>query len=349
MFRRGPVAIVFAVACVLVGCVADETEPAASADDGGAVDGTSLAVRAVVGGLDGPTQFAVGPDGTWFVAQLSGGENDEAGSVVPVDPATGVVGEAVRTGLDKPTGVAVFDGRLWVQERRRLTVSTLDGSEVEVVVDDMAFNGRSSGSLSVDVVDGGERLLFATTGSLRSRIEPPASPTLSSGVLWAVGPDGAVEPVGSGFKNAYAQVRASDGTLWTVEIADGVYDGEVALDEVVAVAEGADHGWPHCVDDNRPVAEFDGTAERCADVPGSLIVFDRGATPTSIVESPWQPGELLVALWNAGEVVSVPADGGAVATLLDSVERPQQLVVDDGRLYLIDFGNGEILELSAGA
>ncbi len=78
-------------------------------------------------------------------------------------------------------------------------------------------------------------------------------------------------------------------------------------------------------------------------------MFDRGATPTSIVESPWQPGELLVALWNAGEVVSVPADGGAVATLLDSVERPQQLVVDDGRLYLIDFGNGEILELSAGA
>lgn len=300
----------------------------------------------VVAGLDGPTQLAVGDDGEWYVSLLAGAENDSTGQVVRLDPddlsADPVV---VIDGLDKPTGVAVFADQLWVMERRRLTRGPLDGSERTVVVDDMAFNGRSQGSLTVD----GERLLFDTSGSLSRLDEVVGSPQSASGVLWSVDANGEILPVATGFKHAYAQTRSSDGTLWTTELADGRYDDLPAPDEVVAVVEGADHGWPTCVGDNRPVVEFGGTAESCASVPRSHVLFELGATPTSIVVAPWDDDRLIVALWNRGEVVSMPIAEPVTAAnsmvVFDGAARPQHLVVDEGRVLLTDFASGQIFAL----
>lgn len=326
----------FLLAALTGACVADEPGSTSSSD----VDRFEAApFEVVVSGLSFPTQVAVAPDGRWFVVQLAGGENDATGEIVVVDATDGSIGAPVLTGLDKPTGVAVFDGRLWVQERRSLSAAELDGSGRVVAVDDLAFNGRSSGSLTVD----GDRLLFATTGSLRNRTDAPLDPASSSGVLWAVDARGDVAPVAWGFKNAYAQARTPDGTLWTSEIADGVYDGEVARDEIVAVVEGSDHGWPHCVDDGRPVEEFGGG---CDGVPSSLALFERGATPTSIVASPWEDGELLVSLWVTGEVVALSSDDGSVSVVFDGIAHPQQVFVDEGRVFVVDFDDGRILELS---
>ncbi len=300
-------------------------------------------------GLDGPTQLAVADNGDWYVAQLAGGEDEASGQIVRL-AAGDFEGprSVILDGLDKPTGVAVFAGSIWVMERNRLVRSNLDGSNVRVVVDDMVFNGRSEGSLTVD----GDRLLFDTSGRLDDRTENPVDPSTSSGVLWAITADETITPVAWGLKHAYAQTRDIAGVLWTTELADGTYDGQAAADEVVAVVPGADHGWPWCVGNNREVAEFGGTDDECSLVPSSQAVFSFGATPTGIAVAPWDKGQLLVALWVAGDVVSISADRvdapSTPVVVYADAERPQHLLVDGDRVLLVDHGSGEILALEEG-
>lgn len=309
---------------------------------------SDLAGTVVVAGLDGPTQLALAPDGTWYVAQLAGGENDGTGQVLRFDPdALAAEPAVVLDGLDKPTGVAVFGGDLWVMERDRLLRSNLDGGGLRVVLDNLVSNGRSEGSLSVD----GDRLLFDTSGTLSAMTATPVDPASSSGVLWSVDENEEVAPVAWGFKHAYAQARTADGTLWTTELADGRYDGVAAVDELVAVTEAADHGWPRCVGDNRAVAEHGGDEAGCADVPGSQAVFPSGSTPTGLAVSPWDPEVLLVALWLAGEVVAVSTADQltlpvAPVVVYSAAGQPQGLTVDGDRVLLVDHARGEVVALT---
>ncbi len=331
------------VACVglATGCVEDD--PSIVRSDGGLVG------EIVVEGLVGPTQLIIDDDGSWLVAQLAGGENDGTGQVVRLDPdELDTPPVVILGGLDKPTGVALFDGDLWVMERNRLTRGSVDGAadgaDRVVVADDLPSNGRSEGTLTVD----GDRLLYDTSGAL----EADGTPAAGSGILFAVtiDDDGAaqISEVATGFKHAYAHARTDDGALYTTEIGDGRYDGERPLDELVSVTEGADHGWPRCVGDNRPAVEYGGTDAACADVPRSLAVFPAGATPTSVVASPWNPEVLLVALWNEGEVVAVSATGGdsaAVEVVYSGAAHPQHLTVDGDRVLLTDHVSGRIVAL----
>ena len=327
------------LALLAAACVGDDAE-------------ASLRADVLVEGLAGPTQLIVDDDGFWWVAQLAGGENDGTGQVVRVDPgAPDDPPEVMLEGLDKPTGVALFAGELWVMERDRLTRGPIDGSvdgtDRLVVADELPTNGRSEGTLTVD----GDRLLFDTSG----RLESNGTPAEGSGILWAASPDDEITEVATGFKHAYAHVRTDDGTLYTTEIGDGRYDGERPLDELVPVTPGIDHGWPRCVGDNRPVAQYGGTVSGCADVPRPLAVFGAGATPTSVVVAPWDPAVLLVALWNEGRVVAVPVDastvpvdGNGYETVFDGVEHPQHLTVDGDRVLLTDHVAGRILALEDG-
>ncbi|MEM9465515.1 MAG: PQQ-dependent sugar dehydrogenase [Actinomycetota bacterium] len=302
----------------------------------------AFSTEVVVDGLDRPTQLAIADD-AWFLAQLNGGEDDATGQVLRLDPAAlDVAPVVVVDDLAKPTGVAVFADELWIMEERRLTRGPLDGTDREVVLDELAFNGRSEGTLTVD----GDRLLFDTSGSTRIGTGPGGSPTEISGALWAVSADGTIEQVAWGFKHAYAHVRSDDGVLWTTEMSDGSYDGVPARDEIVAVAEGANHGWPSCVDDNRPVVES-GVDAPCDGVPASLVTFEPGATPTGIAIAPWDPEVLVVALWVEQRLVTLPASGDEPPSLLtDVLERPQHIVADGDRLLVTDHEAGTIVAVS---
>ena len=300
----------------------------------------------IVRGLDGPTQLAL-TDDAWFVAQLNGGESDGTGQILRLDPDDlGAEPVVVLDGLQKPTGVALFAGELWVMEERRLTRGPLDGSARTVVVDEMAYNGRSQGTLTVD----GNRLLFNTSGTTRRPPGPDGSPVEVSGALWAVDASGSITSVAWGFKHAYAHVVDRAGTIWTTEMSDGSFDGAPAADEVVGVRAGSNHGWPSCVGDNRPVAES-GVADPCAGVPRSQATFDPGATPTGIAVAPWDAERFVVALWVEGRIVQLSrstSDAPAEIELLtDELRRPQHLVRDGDRLLVTDHEAGTIVAIEA--
>ncbi len=340
--RRLVWAAVIGAVVLLAACGSGEAPRAASIE---ALTGTP-----VVTGLDRPTQLFVDEEaGAWYVAQLAGGENAGSGEVVRIDPTDLDAEPVVVLGdLDKPTGVAVFGGRVWVMERNRLSHSALDGSNTTVVLEEMVFNGRSQGTLTVD----GDRLLFDTSGKLSVRTDEPVDPSVSSGVLWAIDNAGEISAVASGFKHAYAHTRAPDGTLWSTEMSDGSFDGQRAQDELVAIREGADHGWPRCVGDNRPVVEFDAGPADCADVPRSQALLGISSTPTSVVVAPWDPATLLVSLWVDGEVVAVTADPDAAPTepvvVYGDAENPQHLAIDGDRVLLVEHTAGRIVSLQPG-
>lgn len=311
-------------------------------------DGFNVSLWAT--GFDGPTQMLFAPNGDLIVAEINGGENDSLGRILRISATAADERLVLQTGLDKPTGIALAGDLLWVMERNRLSVTTLEpGAALNVVADELPSNGRSEGTLTT-TPDG--RLLYNTSGSKRGpdRVD-------GSGMLFAIedAAQGPQEPVmiASGFKHAYAHVVDESGQLWSVEMTDGTFDGERASDELVALRPGDDGGWPQCIDDNQPVIEFGGTAELCASSPRSHALFGPGATPTSMVIAPWDPDLFLVALWIRSQVVTVPVTAPTSGphtpqVFLQGIDSPQHLLVDGDGVLVSDHETGQILRITPG-
>lgn len=322
----------FTLALSVVGTAAATDDPrAVSVPDG-------YVARELVTGLSRPTQIAIVGDDA-IVAQLNGGEGDGTGQVVRVALDGSGEPEVLFSDLLTPTGVAVLDDEIWVMEKRTLSRGPLDGGDLTVVLDDMAYNGRSQGTLTVTPHG---RIMYDTSGTLDG-IDAAAG----SATLWALAPGSDPVPYATGFKHAYSRTFGPDGTLWETEVSDGRYDGEAAPDELVVVHDGDDFGWPQCVGDGRPVEFYDGTQDECDATPPSFALFDAGATPTSVAVAPWDSDVLLVSLWNEGRVVAIDATStelpAEVDDFLTGINHPQFLLADGDRLLVVDFDAGRIL------
>ncbi len=323
----------------LAGCAVDEPTTVA---DIIVEDGFSVSI--VADGFGGPTQVVPMADGDLIVAELNGGEGDGTGRVLRVDGHDPTRRTVLVDGLVTPTGVAVVDQRLWIMERRRLSVGPLgDPTDRTVVLDDLPFNGRSQGSLT-PLEPGG--VIYDTSGSRDPSRRDELRP--GSGMLWLLtSPDAEPRPYATGFKHAYGHVVDGDGVLWSTEMSDGRLDGVVPPDELVRVAEGDDFGYPRCVGDGTPVVELGADDRICGETPRSHALFEPGATPTSVAVAPWDPDVLVVALWNRGEVVTVPRTAAGrphrAQVLLAGVANPQHLVADGDRLLLSEFSGGRVL------
>ena len=334
---------VCALALFLAACAGSSSQ----ADELGLTIPDDFDVQLIASGFAGPTQMVHGQAGQLIVAELNGAENDGTGRVVQLDLADPDERIVLQTDLDKPTGIAVVGDRLWIMERQRLSYAGLEpGAERVVVADDLPFNGRSQGTLTVTA--GGD-LLYDTSGSKRGPDRVPGS-----GTLFRI-PNAAIETesevVATGFKHAYAHLIDPDGQLWAVEMTDGRFDELRASDELVAVTNGSDAGWPQCVDDNRPVLEFGGTAAECADKLASHALFGPGATPTSLALAPWDDSLFVVPLWLPGTVVTVPRsplpDGPHEPTVfIEGIESPQHVLANGDQLLISDHESGQLLAVS---
>ena len=301
--------------------------------------------------LQGPTQIIRGPDNTIWVALLAGAENAGSGQVVALSLTTGER-QIVLGNLRKPTGIAILDDALWIAAGRDLLRAPLDGAKAgppEVVLQNLPFNGRSNGTLTT-TPDG--KLLFETSGSLDG-----TQATARSGTLWLLDParPNAPSPLATGLKGAYAHTFDAAGRLWTTEIGDDTVDGDAPPEELNLVSAGANYGWPQCYGDRQPASNFGGTAAQCEETRAPTALFPIHATPTGIAAAPWDADTLLVALWNSakGEIVQVQLSSiegsvsGTVSPFLSGLQRPQHLLaLDDGRVFISDFGSGVIYALS---
>ena len=288
------------------------------------------AVEKVVERLPGPTQMILGPDDRLWVAQLNGEENAGDGQVIAIDLVTGVE-EVLIDELLKPTGIALLDGYLWIATRREIQRARLDvdgkPGAVEIVLNDLPFNGRSLGTLTVTPE---QALLYETSGN---RLGNAA--VAGSAILWQLDPANPTEPqvLATGLKNAYAHTFDSEGRLWTTDIGDDPVNGSSPPDELNFVIPGADFGWPLCFGMQEAATNYGGTKERCQQSRAPVALFDPRATPTSVVASPWTEDTLFVALWLQQSVVQVTVTPvgdnatGVVEPFLTGLQNPQHLLV----------------------
>jgi glucose/arabinose dehydrogenase len=342
--------ILFILLLALAACRV-ETEVA------GPVSSNSAAVvyttTPIVTGLRGPTQMIDGPDGRLWVAQLNGGENAGTGQVVAVDMGSGAQ-EVLVDGLTKPTGLAVTAGALWIAAGADVLQLPLDDAlrpgAPETVLADLPTNGRSNGTLTV-TPDG--RILFETSGRRQGN-----GALAGSGQLWALDPDDPTVPVSlaTGLKGAYAHLTDSAGVLWTTEIGDDPVNGQAPPDEINRVEAGGGYGWPGCYGLREPALNYGGTADLCAATLPPIALLPPRSTPTGIVESPWEPGVLLVALWQQGEIVRIdPATAtervaAVPEVILSGLGQPQHLLLTADGLLVSDHASGtiQLLQRTAG-
>lgn len=337
MHRASIAALLLGLTIASTACASDGSSTTVAGV--GVPDG--FAVELVADGFSGPTQFALAGDGRLIVAELNGAEGAGSGRVLGVDRVDPSAREVLVDHLLTPTGVAVDGDRLWIMEQRRLTVGPLaDPTDRTVVLDDLAFNGRSEGTLT-PVPGGG--ILYDTSGT-----RDGDTLVAGSGTLWFLaGPDARPEPFATGFKHAYAHTTAGDGRWFVTEISDGQLDGGSPPDELMIVARDDDFGYPKCIGDRKPVVAFGVTQATCDATPHSLALFAPQATPTAVAVAPWDPASVVVALWNAGSIVTVPATPGDVPQtpqrFIEGITHPQHLLADGSRLLVGDFDGGRIL------
>ena len=312
----------------LTGCVADEQVTDLGTD--------GFVVKEVFAGLDGPSHFSLLDDGRVLVSQLNGGENESSGQVLVVDIESGTK-QVLYSDLDKPTGVVAIDDEVFIMERRKLSKGNLSGGELQIIQDDLPFNGRSQGTLTVTP---NNTVLYNTSGLIKD-----GEVVEGSGTLWEFDPvQRESSKIATGFKHAYAHVFVDD-ELWVTEIGDGTFDGEVPQEKILKVSKGSDAGWPKCIDDQKPVLEFEGTKQYCESTIEPLALFEPRSTPTSVVASPWNSDELIVALWNDSKVVVVNTKTRKVEILVENLENPQSLLVKGNMVMLLEFKTGRILSI----
>lgn len=295
-----------------------------------------------VAGLRGPTQMTFGPDGRLWLTQLAGGENAGTGQVIAADPQTQEQQILLRD-LFKPTGLAVTETDLWVMAGNRLLRAPITQNGVgrlEPVLENLPNNGRSLGTLTL-TPDGG--LLFETSGALTAN-----GAQKDSGILWQLDLENPKnpEPLATGLKGAYGHIFAPDGTLYSTEIGDDWMNGGPPPDELNVVEAGADYGWPKCYGRQLPAKNTGGTETFCQTTKSPLALFARGATPTSVAISPFEPEKLFVALWTPSQVAQIDAQTGEVIPFMTDITLPQHLLTDGDTLLVSSFADGVVYRVS---
>jgi glucose/arabinose dehydrogenase len=305
----------------------------------------------ITSGLVGPTQMILGPDGRLWVAQLAGGENEGRGQIVAVDLASGEQ-TVLLENLLKPVGIAVLDSFLWIAARNDLLRAPISGGgdigQVESVLADLPFNGRSIGTLTVSPAG---RLIYETSGA-RSGNEAVAG----SAALWELDPADPTNPqvIATGLKNGYAHAFDAAGRLWLTDIADDPVNGQPPPDELNLWSPNADFGWPKCFGPQTPATNYGGDQAFCRTTRPAVALFPPRSTPTSIIASPWEEHVLLVALWLESVVLRVPVTiqgdnaVGAPEPFLTGLRNPQHLLaLADGSLLVSDFATGTVYQIQA--
>ena len=325
----------------------------------------------LISGLAGPTQIALGPQGSWLVAELggedpSGDENGSTGRILLIDPKTKIK-RVLAEGLDKPTGVAWIDNTVWIMVRRGIVrfpltdaplASLMKSKEIpaiQTVVSDLPFNGRSEGTLT-PLPTG--TFLYETTGNIKqSDASGEGLPEEGSGTLWSFDPQtNKSTAIAIGLKNSYAHVALSDGRVATTELGDNIdiepLDEENILETVTAAKSGKapqTFGWPICDAAGKPLTKAD--SPRCSEATPALRSFPAHLTPTGIAQ---YGKDLYVSLFVSGQIMRLPNDAltptatplnkrPAAQVWASDLEGPHTLLVDGTRLLVTETTAGRIV------
>ncbi|MEP7344052.1 MAG: PQQ-dependent sugar dehydrogenase [Gemmatimonadaceae bacterium] len=218
-----------------------------------------------------PRLMAVGPNGVVYVSQPSSGQVTR---LVDAD-GNGVAEtqDVVASGLDRPHGLAVKDGWLYVAN---------SGSVVRVKLD---AAGKSTGSLekiaefssggghwSRTVIFGPDGKMYVAIGSTCNICEEKSD---ERAAVLRFDADGSNRHLfAKGLRNAVGMaVHPRTGEIWVTQNERDNLEPEhedLPPEEINILKDGSDYGWPYCHSDGVPNPEYKDTKRCPGTVPPAL-------------------------------------------------------------------------------
>jgi glucose/arabinose dehydrogenase len=297
-------------------------EPACAGDNGGITLPPGFCATVFADQLGRARHLAVTASGDVLVAIAPRPGTSETGRVVALrDADRDGVAETVRTLLDVGgNGIAWRDGWLYLASNDRIVRFSLpDGSLVperpRVLVSGLPIAGDhdaktivpASGAFYVNIGSGTNACQIENRVLHSPGIDPCPELRVRAGV-WRYSLKEPDQPVGglryaTGVRNANALALDRDGTLWAAvngrdqlhedwpELYTEELDLRLPAEEIVALREGEDRGWPYCYydpfrGDMMLAPEYGGKGEeigRCGDISNPALVLPAHWAPLGAV------------------------------------------------------------------
>jgi glucose/arabinose dehydrogenase len=320
-------------------------------------------------GLGAPRLMAVSPSGDLFVSVPSRGQV----LALPARNANGRAEQVVvyATGLDRPHGLAFFQGFLYVAETKAVVrfpyrSGDLSGGKPEVVVRDLPSGG---GHWTRTIAFGPDGKMYVSVGSSCNACEE-RDPRRAA--ILQFNRDGTGERIfARGIRNAVGiTFRAQTGELWATNNGRDWLGDDLPPDTILAVTDGAHYGWPFCYGKRIPDPEF-GRPDFCKTtaLPAVEIQAHSATLGLTFYTGSMFPSEyhndLFVALhgsWNRTvptgyKIIRIPMRDGKPGSPQDFATgwlqgnhasgRPVDVITGkDGALYVSDDRTGLIYRIS---
>lgn len=259
--------------------------------------------------------------------------------------------------LDRPQGLAWYQGRLYVATPSQLLVlSDIDGDrqvdQTEVLVDRLPDDGGHS-TPSLIFTSSGDLLLAIGSRCNACEESDPLRATLQKVDIIS----GQLSPYAKGLRNSIGLAIAPDsGQLWASDIGREL-QVNIPPDEINQIEEGGDYGWPYCFGQQLTDPEL-GSTTICRDTASSRLDLPVHSAPMGLtfgagLNAPQEFRDSLYIALNGGigsepRLVRVAYSDGKLETfakhLLHGWQQSDQpwgrpvapLVGPDGDLYLSD-------------
>lgn len=272
----------------------------------------------------------------------------------------------VADGLDRPHGLAVYGGELFIAEESRVIRGSLDNNfslvNISVVVDGLPSGG---GHFTRTIVIRNGTIYLSIGSSCNACIEDD----VRRASILECSMAGQCRVFASGLRNSVGlAVHPVSGELWATDNGRDFMGNDLPPDEVNILREGKNYGWPFCYGNKVPDGNADcsGTESPVAQLqahsaPLGLAFYDIRMFPEDYL------GSLFVAYhgsWNRQpptgyKIVRLKLDGNSVVAVedfasgwLDSatvIGRPVGVIVaSDGALLVSDDHSGRIYRISYG-
>ncbi len=229
-----------------------------------------------------PRLMAEGPNGVVYVSQPSSGQVTR---LVDAD-GNGVAEtqDVVLSGLDRPHGLAVREGWLYIANSGSVVRVKLDGAgKADGSPQKVAEYSSGGGHWSRTVVFGADGRMYVSIGSTCNICEEKSD---DRAAVVRFDADGSNRRIfAKGLRNAVGMaVHPRTGEIWvTQNERDNLQPEKEDLppEEINILADGSDYGWPYCHSDGVPNPEFN-DGPRCAGTVPPALKMQAHSAPLGI-------------------------------------------------------------------
>lgn len=294
--------------------------------------------------LDGARDLEFSPGGTLLVSLTS------AGKIVALPGQN----KDVLTGLDRPHGIAFYQGKLFVAEETKVTRYGWNEQTFTAVKEKELFNLPAGGrhfTRSIDFDSSGR--MFVSLGSTCDVCEEE-NPWIGA-IVTSDNEGRNPRFFADGLRNSvFITVNPRTNELWGTEMGRDFLGDELPPDEINIIKDGKNYGWPFCYGDQVADNGFSSRAkDLCPATEKPVYKIRAHSAPLGLTFTP--SGDLLVAYhgsWNRSspigyKIVRLKINNNKIIGEEDYISgflqgsqvsgRPVDLAFDDkGVLYISD-------------